>query len=115
MKGSKPTAAESRWMSAICEIGCIVCRNEGLGKTPASPHHLVEALHRLGHYFTIPLCSFHHQVPSNDGQWVTRHGPGPYTGKALFEETYGSEFRLLHQCQKITGLYPVPVPGFPVL
>ena len=86
-------------MSRVAALGCCVCRNQGLGITPASPHHIVAGGKRLGHLYTIPLCFRHHQEGSNNEQWVSRH---PH--KAEFEARYGTEESLLAQTMKELGL-----------
>lgn len=59
-------AAMKRRFNALAEAGCVVCRNEGLGETPASIHHLIGIGYRgMGRKssdeHTIPLCHHHHQ------------------------------------------------------
>jgi len=82
--------ADSDRLVAISAMPCIVCRQEGLGDTPAEPHHLVQAGRRRGHQYTIPLCYPHHREGLRTAQVVSRH---PY--KAEFEKRYGTEFSLL--------------------
>ena len=96
MKSKTPNQKERRWLSAVAEYCCIVCRNEGKGVTPASPHHIVEGGKRLGHMHTIPLCFLHHQEGGNHELWVSRH---PH--KAEFERRYGTEYELLAQVQDV--------------
>ena len=51
------------------------------------------------HQLTIPLCGPHHQIPSNNGEWVSRHGDG----RKAFEREYGSEQELLEITNRMIG------------
>ena len=85
-----PTAAEKRWMCQIVDLGCVVCRIQGRGYSPANVHHLLSGGRRIGHESTIPLCHTHHANAPRDSGEVSRH-----PGKAAFEARYGTEARLL--------------------
>ena len=93
MKGRTPTKSERQWMNAICQIGCIVCRNEYGVFSPAVPHHMDGKTKEGAHLKTIPLCGAHHQTGEG---CISRH---PY--KARFEAEYGTEEELLEQCRDI--------------
>jgi len=96
MKGKKPNADESKWMAAITELGCCVCRKHYGLFSEAEIHHL-DGKTKLGaHYHTIPLCPRHHRLSSPRGEWATRHSPGRKAGKFSFEAEYGSELELYH-------------------
>lgn len=86
------TEAQKRHMAKVRELGCVVCRNLGLGATPAQVHHLLKGGRRKGHYQTIPLCPLHHNSGINDIEHVSRH---PW--KREFERRYGTEQELLEQ------------------
>lgn len=62
---STPTAAQQRRFAAIHEIGCICCRELGLGFVPAEVHHLTiggrHGQKRRGHDATVGLCAYHHR------------------------------------------------------
>ena len=94
MKGKSANKQEKAWMSAICELGCCVCRNELGLFSPAMPHHLSGRTKEGAHYQTIPLCFLHHQSGRNDPECVSVH---PY--KAEFEKRYGKQAELLKQVQ----------------
>ena len=90
---------EKRWLDAICRLGCVVCLVEGLGKSPAEPHHLLlKSGRRMGHMFTIPLCPLHHRSGRNDEKCVSRH---PYRDQ--FERRYGTEASLLERTRELVG------------
>lgn len=58
-----PTADERRHMGRVAELGCILCRELGLGPTPAQVHHIRAGTgggRRSSHYDTLPLCYDHH-------------------------------------------------------
>lgn len=90
------TAAERKRMRKLVEIGCIVCLTQSRGYVPPEIHHIVSGGRRIGHIYTIPLCTHHHkQCPANSGE-VGRH-----QNKAEFEILYGSEAELLEQVNGI--------------
>lgn len=83
------TRRERDHMGRVAELGCIVCRNAGLGETPAQVHHLREGqggAQRASNWLTIPLCPEHHT--GKDSIHGDRRG---------FEARYGSELDLLAQ------------------
>lgn len=91
-----PTAAESVWMAAVAQLGCIVCRRQGRGFVPCAVHHIIEGQRRLGHMFTIGLCDPGHHQNSPDPEQISRH-----PNKARFTAAYGSEYELLEFTQAI--------------
>lgn len=91
-----PTAAESRWMGAVAELGCIVCLKFHQVKTPCAVHHIVEGSRRVGHMFTIGLCDPGHHQNTPTSQKISRH-----PNKKRFEKSYGSEYELLEYTQEI--------------
>ena len=88
--------SESTRLDRITALGCIVCRLEGLGRTPAEVHHLVNGRKRKGHSETIPLCPLHHRGGNDNAQYTSRH---PY--KRRFEQRYGSEQYLLEETNRL--------------
>ena len=98
MKGKKPTKDEQKWLNDICELGCIVCRNEHHVYSPAMPHHLMGKTVKGAHYATIPLCARHHQTGGCGGNCVARH-----VNKFQFEKTYGTEAELLEQTRRLVN------------
>ena len=85
-------------LARLAAMGCIVCRNEGLGASPAEVHHL------CGHPWsgmgkrasddaTIPLCPIHHRT--GGGGHV-----GYHQSPAVFEWRYGDQATLLEQVDR---------------
>ena len=89
MKGRTPTAKEKAWMNAIRELNCIVCRNEGLGATPAAIHHIDGKTKPDVHFKTLPICAIHHQTGG--------YGIALHAGRAEWEKRYGTQAELLEQ------------------
>jgi hypothetical protein len=86
-----PNAAEAAWIARILEYCCIACRIQygDSIRTPAEVHHILRGGQRIGHLFTLPLCTTHHR-----GGPFARH---PY--RARFEKQYGTEMELLERLQ----------------
>ena len=82
------TKADKERIQAIADLGCIVCRLEGLGKTPAEVHHIRSDV-GMGQRSKqiIPLCPLHHRL----GGW----GYALHGGQAEFEKRYGTELELV--------------------
>jgi len=91
------TKSDQEWYDAICEHGCIVCRNEFQIFSPCSPHHIEGRTKEGCHKKTIGLCGVHHQT---GGEGVAFHA----TGKKTWYKKYGSEKKLLTQMQRIINL-----------
>lgn len=91
-----PNKKEQAHIDAVREIGCIVCRNEGLGLTPASIHHCDGHTKPGAHYKTLPLCHYHHQEGSDCEAYTSRH---PW--KTRFISRYGTEEKLLEQVNEL--------------
>lgn len=93
----KPTKAQEARFHAIQQIGCICCRLQGLGWSPAEVHHLTiggkHGQKRRGHDFTIGLCSTHHRgtwVP-----WIDKCRPLYSEQPRAFRERFGQDDALL--------------------
>lgn len=83
---------DQRHMERVASLGCVVCRNEGLGDTPALVHHVLTNGRRSSHRRVLPLCFNHHQSGHNDALSVSVH---PWTRE--FERRYGTQVALLEQ------------------
>jgi len=97
MNGKKPDKSEQKWINAILENGCCVCKNELSLFTPAEIHHLNGGSNHLD---TLPLCFYHHRQGGRTTEYVSRH---PY--KDEFENRYGLESDLLDNLRLEIGDY----------
>jgi NADH:ubiquinone oxidoreductase subunit F (NADH-binding) len=89
------TKEEKQWMSDIASLGCVVCRNEGYGESPAEVHHIRSGKgkgQRASNLESIPLCPAHHRIGG--------YGIAFHTGKAAFIKRFGDEEALLEQTIK---------------
>lgn len=90
MHGKTPTKTEQAWMTAIVQLGCIVCLLHRSVFTEPCVYHILRGGLRTTHFQTLPLCYGHHQyAPPKSGE-IARH-----QNKARFEEKYGTEEFLL--------------------
>lgn len=90
------TKAEKQHLNKIAELGCIVCINEGLGKSPAELHHIRTGqgmAQRASNYEVIPLCHVHHRTGG--------YGVAFHAGKGGFESRFGTEKQLLIQVEEL--------------
>lgn len=87
MKGRKPTAAESRHMAAVADLGCCVCRREFGVYSPAAIHHTDGKTKPGAHMLVLPICQNHHQ---HGGYGVALHA-----GRVEWERRYGTTAELL--------------------
>ena len=99
MKGRNPTAKEKRHMNDVSELGCIVCRRQGLGYVPCEIHQINGKTKLDAHFQVIGLCFEHHRA-GRDREPISRH---PY--KKRFVDAYGTEQQLLdYTNQHLEGL-----------
>lgn len=100
MRQGKVTAnaAEAAWMAAVSEF-CIVCYQQYGVKGGAEVHHLKSGDRRMGHLFSIGLCTAHHRGGEGEGRFISRH---PW--KDRFEAAYGTEAELLAATQQILNI-----------
>ena len=84
-------------LAKVAALGCVVCRNEGLGDSPAHAHHInCHAMARKASDFeTIPLCHPHHQAA--DGTATFQGHIAVHRSLEEFERRYGTERELLEQ------------------
>lgn len=86
------TKADKEHLDRVASMGCIVCRNLGLGWHPAAIHHLRYGRglgQRSDHSKTIPLCTTHHQTGG--------FGTAFHCGPKQFQRNFGTELELLEQ------------------
>ncbi|MBL5924978.1 Ref family recombination enhancement nuclease [Enterobacter asburiae] len=93
------TKAEKLHLSRVAALACIVCRNEGLGDTPAEIHHCSKGTGlavRADNFHVIPLCAIHHRQGG--------HGVAVHAGRQTWEKNYGTEAELLEQVRAELGM-----------
>ncbi|WP_426805366.1 Ref family recombination enhancement nuclease [Stenotrophomonas sp. SrG] len=99
----KPTVSQEARIDSILEIGCIVCDALGHGYMPCQVHHLLvggkHGQKRLGHDFTIGLCSWHHvgepMAGLSHSACADRYGPSYAREPRRFREEIGRDDYLL--------------------
>lgn len=91
---------EKLHMARVVSLGCIVCRNLGLGKSPAHAHHINSKTmgKKSSDFETVPLCHLHHM--HGDGSDRFKGQIAVHRGLKTFEERYGTERELLAQTLK---------------
>lgn len=77
------TKADKQWLDDVSSLGCVACRNAGLGPSPAEIHHVrsgVGMAQRSAHTRVLPLCPRHHRACYPTGfhavpkSWQAEHG-----------------------------------------
>jgi len=98
------TAADRERFASLRQLGCIACTKRGIVGSKAEIHHLVEG-YRLGHEYTIPLCTWHHRGERTDLSVSMESmrgifGPSMAREKRQFVGEFGSERELLEEVDK---------------
>lgn len=103
----KPTKAASEHMGRVKEMGCIACWLEHHRYAPAQYHHIVEGGKRLGDFYGLPLCPWHHEGEKMGNTAISRmrheFGPSLKLHKRDFVERYGTERELLQRVMERLG------------
>ena len=89
------TEPERLHLDMVANLGCIVCRNQGVF-SPAAIHHIRKGKglgQRSDHWHVLPLCPPHHQTGPI--------GIAFHAGRKTWEERYGHEDELLAQVKKL--------------
>lgn len=92
------TKEAREYMGRVAALGCVVCRNEGHGLSPAELHHprfLAGAGQKASDFDVIPLCPAHHRIGG--------YGVAFHAGAQAFEARYGSEESLHAQTRAEAG------------
>ena len=80
-------------MARVADLGCIVCKNEGMGKSPATLHHYRPMGAKTDNMKVIPLCPPHH---------LQQHGPDAYhSAPRTWETRFGTQEELLEQVREM--------------
>lgn len=98
IKGRTPTAAESRHIAKVAELGCIVCLLDSIN-TPCEIHHIDGKTKPDAHFKILGLCYYHHRGGNDCTEYTSRH---PH--KARFEERYDTEENLLDWTLRLLGV-----------
>ncbi|WP_340615222.1 Ref family recombination enhancement nuclease [Xenorhabdus thailandensis] len=83
--------SEKQWLSGVASLGCIACRNLGLGASPAEIHHVRTGqgmAQRAEHFSVLPLCPRHHRAC---------YPTGFYAAPKTWQAFHGTEIELLEQ------------------
>lgn len=111
---SKPTREEAARIKRIKALGCLACREEGLGIVLGEAHHLTigdkHGAPRIGHAATVSLCCWHHRGEPHDGRTVSycrmAYGPSLARQPVAFRRRYGSGERLLEKQERVLRADP---------
>ncbi|EHK5438652.1 hypothetical protein I8Y03_001900 [Aeromonas hydrophila] len=85
------TKADKQHLSDVASLGCVACRNAGLGPSLAEIHHVRSGAgmaQRAAHTQVLPLCPRHHRACYPTGfhaapmSWQVEHG----SEKALLDQ-----------------------------
>lgn len=77
------TKADKQWLDDVSSLGCVACRNAGLGPSLAEIHHVrtrAGMAQRAAHTQVLPLCPRHHRACYSTGfhaapkSWQDEHG-----------------------------------------
>ena len=107
--GNATKAEVERIKRLILEVGCICCRLRfGSYNGHVEIHHIVRGNKRLGHGYTLPLCTAHHRAPGEGAMTSIANG------RKAFERVHGTELDLWLKVQHMLGL-PDELPTTKVL
>lgn len=89
----RATAQEKARIDRMMKLGCSACAVIGVPNLVATEcHHIVVGNKRLGHWYTIPLCSGHHRGQWSQHEWIQPHERASVTyEKRAFVLIYGTE------------------------
>ncbi|PHM70327.1 Ref family recombination enhancement nuclease [Xenorhabdus sp. KJ12.1] len=88
------TNSEKQWLSDVASLGCIACRNLGLGASPAEIHHVRTGqgtAQRADHFSVLPLCPRHHRAG---------YPTGFHAAPKSWQAAHGTEIELLAQIKR---------------
>lgn len=107
------TKYEAERIEAMLRLGCVMCAVLEIPGPACECHHIVDGNRRLGHWFTLPLCTGHHR-----GAWTPEQRQllsplqlvGIYSGSKAFEPVYGTQREMWFKIQrrlKLPAIWPV--------
>lgn len=93
------TKADKQHLSDVASLGCVACRNAGLGPSLAEIHHVrtgAGIAQRAAHTRVLPLCPRHHRAC---------YSTGFHAAPRSWQQEHGSEEALLEQvAREVTEL-----------
>ncbi|MDN7179065.1 Ref family protein [Caballeronia sp. SEWSISQ10-4 2] len=92
------SAVEEYHRDRVAQLGCVVCRNLRLGKSPAELHHArtyAGGGQKSSEFHVLPICPNHHRL---GGAGVALHA-----GRQTWAKLYGTEESLLLQVLHALG------------
>lgn len=102
-KSTTATSLEYERMDHIRTLGCMCCALKGdVSEKVIEIHHVIRGNKRLGHWYTIPLCTAHHRGERGikGTKEVAVHG-----GMKAFRAAYGyDDLELWQRLQVVLGL-----------
>ena len=97
-----PTKAESEHMSAVAELGCLICHS------PAQIHHVHgHAFGSKSNWRVVPLCHLHHHQGA--------YGECVHMGTKTFEANYMTQAAMLTKTNQLLGLDDIAPPVTKIL
>ena len=117
IKGKTRNKVELDFHDQIAAIGCICCYNQGLtdfddsvaGQQYVSVHHVYGRTGKYSHFYCLPLCQWHHDVPLPKEMQllypsvVPIHAKGSVGGKTAWELINGTQDELIKQVWSMVG------------
>lgn len=108
-----PTKAEKERIDRMMKLGCIISRRRPwprIANAKVECHHITRGGKRLGHWYTIPLTSWHHRgavpYPAKSKEEARAwYGASLADGSKAFIESHGvDEMQLWEEVQKLLDL-----------
>jgi len=78
-----------RYIEAVAELGCVICRRIGRGYSSAEIHHVAEGSGKRSDYAIVGLCPEHHRGA------LGYHGLGERKFCAMYSVPWRREYGLL--------------------
>lgn len=87
----------------IRSLGCMCCALKGdVSKKPVEIHHIKSGNKRMGHLYTIPLCSAHHRGKRGFKMTIE---PAVHDGMKAFKAAWGyTDLELWQKLQQLLKL-----------
>lgn len=105
---NSPTKLEAERITKMLQLGCAACAFLGVPNIAETEcHHMLDGNVRLGHWFTVPLCSGHHRGVWSQGQleWMTAEQRVSIAdGRKAFTRIYPTEWQLWDRVQFVMRL-----------